>query len=313
MRQGGSGGLINWPWKFDRGLLAILGGALVIRAVAAIVLHLLSVAQGGDGFWGFAIDAYRYEQDGLRQAAGWRESGLGAVEGVGYSSWYVPFLGGTYWAFGGAGRAVAVGVNVVAGVAAVALAWLLARRLAGRTAALLAAGAMALLPTHVLWSTQVLKDPLTVVVALAALVAGLALAGGASRWSALAAPALMALVVLLTGLRWYTAIAVAGVLLTHALAHLGNVLVEALACGARVVSTDCPAGPREVLEGGRYGALVEAGDMEGMAGAIERALDSPPPGDREEALRPFRPAEAARKYLRLLDPDRRPESLEDSR
>ena len=57
----------------------------------------------------------------------------------------------------------------------------------------------------------------------------------------------------------------------------GNVLVEALACGTPVVSTDCPYGPAEILEGGRYGRLVPVGDSEAMADAILATLDHPPP------------------------------------
>ena len=56
----------------------------------------------------------------------------------------------------------------------------------------------------------------------------------------------------------------------------GNVLVEALACGRAIVSTDCPGGPREILNGGRYGELVPVGDDVAMAAALERALDQPP-------------------------------------
>lgn len=69
---------------------------------------------------------------------------------------------------------------------------------------------------------------------------------------------------------------------------LGNVLVEAMMCGCTPVSTDCPTGPREVLQDGKYGYLVPMRDPVAMAAAIERALDNPIPKSLlAEAVRPF--------------------------
>lgn len=55
----------------------------------------------------------------------------------------------------------------------------------------------------------------------------------------------------------------------------GNVLVEAMASGSQIVSTDCPSGPAEILEKGKYGRLVPVGDPNAMATAIQAALDHP--------------------------------------
>jgi glycosyltransferase involved in cell wall biosynthesis len=49
-----------------------------------------------------------------------------------------------------------------------------------------------------------------------------------------------------------------------------------LGCGTPVVSTDCTAGPREILQNGRLGPLVPVGDPEALAEAILAGLDHPP-------------------------------------
>jgi glycosyltransferase involved in cell wall biosynthesis len=82
---------------------------------------------------------------------------------------------------------------------------------------------------------------------------------------------------------------------------LPTVLIEALSFGLPVVSTDCPSGPAEILQGGRFGRLVPVGDAPALARAMEASLDSSV--DREALIHraaDFAPEIAARKYLDLL-------------
>ena len=81
---------------------------------------------------------------------------------------------------------------------------------------------------------------------------------------------------------------------------LPSVLIEALFCEVPVVATDCLSGPREILEGGKYGALVPVGDEEALAAAIETALAgelAPPPA---ESWEPYEQETVVRRYLEVL-------------
>lgn len=55
----------------------------------------------------------------------------------------------------------------------------------------------------------------------------------------------------------------------------GLVLVEAMACGTPVIATDCPSGPAEILEGGKWGRMVPMGNADALAQAILRTLKTP--------------------------------------
>lgn len=80
----------------------------------------------------------------------------------------------------------------------------------------------------------------------------------------------------------------------------GMALVEAMACGTAVVSTDCPHGPREILEGGRHGALVPTGMPDAMSRAIEDQLDRPAPPSALERAGEFSSALALDRYAAIL-------------
>ena len=82
-----------------------------------------------------------------------------------------------------------------------------------------------------------------------------------------------------------------------------NVILEALACGAPVVSTDCNYGPGEILENGAFGRLVPVGDAAALAEALDETLSTTHDCAmlRRRAAE-FSPAAIADRYLQLLFP-----------
>lgn len=81
-----------------------------------------------------------------------------------------------------------------------------------------------------------------------------------------------------------------------------NALMQALACGTRVVSTDCIGGSREVLDNGKWGELVPVGDAVAMARAITAALDATDQVDVRRRAADFSLEKTARRYLEVLLP-----------
>lgn len=91
--------------------------------------------------------------------------------------------------------------------------------------------------------------------------------------------------------------------LSSAWEGLPTVLIEALACGSPIVSTDCPSGPAEILDHGRYGRLVPVGDAHVLAAAIVSVLDAPVDcAELEQRGMVFSASAVAEPYVQLLLP-----------
>jgi glycosyltransferase involved in cell wall biosynthesis len=81
-----------------------------------------------------------------------------------------------------------------------------------------------------------------------------------------------------------------------------NALMQALACGTPVVSTDGVGGAREVLEGGRWGRLAPVRDPSSLAASIVATLDAETHPDVRQRAAEFSPESTARRYLQSLLP-----------
>jgi len=81
------------------------------------------------------------------------------------------------------------------------------------------------------------------------------------------------------------------------------VLIQAMACGCPVASTDCPSGPAEILEGGALGPLVPVRDAGALAEALLQLLSTPTDRDRlRQRAADFSVERVAERYLAVLLP-----------
>lgn len=92
--------------------------------------------------------------------------------------------------------------------------------------------------------------------------------------------------------------------LSSAYEGLPTVLIEAMAVGTPVVSTDCPSGPKEILASGKYGSLVPVGDVQALANAIVSALKHPTDIEAlQQQAQKFSLETAVDSYLELINPN----------
>ncbi len=85
----------------------------------------------------------------------------------------------------------------------------------------------------------------------------------------------------------------------------GNVILEAMSCGTPVISTDCPWGPKEIIEHGQSGYLVPLGDEATLTKRILSVLEQDPPTDSlvenaKGAIQKFDLPNVIEKFLALL-------------
>ncbi len=82
---------------------------------------------------------------------------------------------------------------------------------------------------------------------------------------------------------------------------LPTVLIEAMGCGCQIVSTDCPSGPDEILENGKYGILVPVSNSLALSEAMFKVLDSDIPKEvLIERAQYFSTDKVVAKFLELL-------------
>lgn len=89
--------------------------------------------------------------------------------------------------------------------------------------------------------------------------------------------------------------------LSSAYEGLPNALIQAMACGTQVISTNCPTGPQEILENGKWGDLVPIGDDKALSSAMLKALKRENHINVNERANFFNVTKATNSYIKLIN------------
>lgn len=92
---------------------------------------------------------------------------------------------------------------------------------------------------------------------------------------------------------------------------LPSVLIEAMACGTPVVSTDCPSGPDEILENGKWGRMVPVGNVQSLADAMAATLEAREHPDVALRAATFNLDNAVNRYLEVMLPEQKKGIMND--
>jgi len=80
----------------------------------------------------------------------------------------------------------------------------------------------------------------------------------------------------------------------------GNVLVEAMACGTPIISTNCPGGPVEILENGIWGELIPVGDLKALTSSIINMINKKNHSDTSKRANDFSTDLKIKEYLKIM-------------
>ena len=82
---------------------------------------------------------------------------------------------------------------------------------------------------------------------------------------------------------------------------LPTVLIEAMACNCKVISTDCPGGSAYILEDGKWGELTHVGDVDDLSNAMLKTLSNTSSIETNIRAKDFSKQKTMKKYISLIE------------